>query len=91
MLKGGVKGKFTGPFAFAVEAQDAFKLLKERFTDAPMLKHFNPERQSKLETDASGHGLSGILTQLDVETGQWHPVAFWSRKMESPERNYPSC
>ena len=44
-----------------------------------------------METDASGFAISGILSQprpdkRDKE--QWHPVAFFSRKMTLAERNY---
>jgi hypothetical protein len=62
---------------------------------APVLQHFDPEKPIRIETDASGFAIAGILTQpgnpmaTDRRTdAHWHPVAFWSRKMIPAERNY---
>ena len=41
-----------------------------------------------LECNASKFAIEAILPQLVSKTGQWHPVAFWSRKMAPPKRNY---
>ena len=53
-----------------------------------MLLHFDPKRKIQLETDASGVAISAILSQLVESTGQWHPIAFWSRKMHAAQLNY---
>ena len=53
-----------------------------------MLLHFDPKRKIQLETDASGVAISAIISQLVEETGRWHPIAFWSRKMAPAELNY---
>lgn len=74
-------------FAWGPPAQRAFELLKEKFTTAPVMRHFDPSRQLKLETDASDFGLSGILSQK-FEDDKWHPIAFTSRKMQQAERNW---
>ncbi|SNX88141.1 related to gag-pol protein [Melanopsichium pennsylvanicum] len=39
-----------------------------------------------LETDASDFAIAGVLKQ--EHDGQWHPVAYYSRKMQPAERNY---
>lgn len=92
LLKGMVKGKKTGPFKLTPDAEHAFRMLQECFTKAPLLRHFDPGRMSQVETDASGNGLSGILSQPGDETDtlriSWHPVAFYSRKLIPAERNY---
>ena len=69
-------------------AKIAFAQLKQAFTEAPILRHFDPERHIRLETDASGYAIGGVLSQLDIETGQWHPVAYFSRKMIPAETRY---
>ena len=69
-------------------AKLAFAQLKQAFTEAPILRHFDPERHIRLETDASGYAIGGVLSQLDIETGQWHPVAYFSRKMIPAETRY---
>jgi len=66
---------------------DAFRYLKGAFTTAPVLLHFNPEKESFVETDSSDFALGGVLSQKDDE-GKLHPVAFHSRKLMPAEINY---
>lgn len=87
MLKGMKAGVKKGPFNPNEDALAAFEKLKEAFQTAPILVHFNPELPIRLETDASEFGVAGIISQLQAD-GQWHPVAFYSRKMIPAERNY---
>jgi hypothetical protein len=47
------------------EYQQAFKALKTAFTSAPVLAHFQEDRPTKLETDASDGVISEALFQLD--------------------------
>lgn len=69
------------------EAREAFNTLKNAFLTAPVLVHFDSNKPIRVETDASGWAISAILTQLDRDS-HWHPVAYFSRKMSPPERNY---
>ena len=73
------------------EVKEAFRRLREAFTIAPVLRHFDPKKPIRIETDASGFALVGIISQQDDPTStrsHWHPVAFWSRKMIPTECNY---
>jgi hypothetical protein len=74
-------------FTWDDKAQAAFDTLKRSFTDASMLRHFDPTLPSTMETDASDYAIAGILSQPDSK-GILHPVAFFSRKMTPPELNY---
>lgn len=69
------------------EAIQAFNRLKQAFVTAPVLRHFDVKLPIRVETDASGHAICGILCQQD-EDGHWHSVAYYSRKMIPAERNY---
>jgi len=69
------------------EAELAFKELKDRFTTAPILAHFDPQKPVIVETDASDFALRAILSQRDHEN-RLHPVAFHSRKFSPAEINY---
>ena len=69
------------------EASEAFEALKEAFMTAPVLRHFDPAKPSRVETDASDRAIGAILSQQD-EDGHWHPVAYLSRKMIPAEGNY---
>lgn len=69
------------------EARASFHLFKNAFTKAPILQHFNHSLPARVETNASGGAIGGILTQQDSE-GRWYPCAYYSRKMQPAERNY---
>ncbi|SOV07450.1 uncharacterized protein UDID_18908 [Ustilago sp. UG-2017a] len=73
-------------FELPEEAQQAFHQLIQAFTAAGVLQHFDYHLPTRLETDASDFAIAGVLKQEHEE--RWHPVAFYSRKMSSAERNY---
>lgn len=66
------------------EAQ-AFALLKEKLSQAPVLKSADYSKQFVVETDASFEGLGAVLSQ--EHDGRLHPVAFASRGLRKSERN----
>jgi hypothetical protein len=68
------------------ECKMAFKLLKRRFTSAPILVHYDPDLPIVVECDASDFAIGAILSQKVND--KWHPVAFYSRKMNKAEINY---
>ena len=80
------------PFNWSPQCETVFKQLKIAFTSAPILRHFEPELETILETDASDYIVSGVLSHkhLHPETGKLilHPVAFMSEKMSPAECNY---
>ncbi len=89
MLKVSSKAKFQGMnFILTKDAEISFHQLRSAFTIALMLRHFDPLLFIRMETDASGFAISGILSQQHPETGHWHPVTFWSRKKLPVEMNY---
>ena len=55
--------------------------------DAPLLVHFNPNYESMVETDALDGVLGVVLLQLQL-SGEWHPVAYYSKTMILAEINY---
>ena len=74
------------PFEWSKECEKAFQELKTRFTTAPILRHFDPEKEVIVETDASDYVSAGIMSQY--EDGVLHPVAFFSKKHTPAECNY---
>jgi hypothetical protein len=74
-------------FTLTPEARKAFEELKRRFTEPPVLAHFDPAKPIRVEPDASGYAVAGIASQPDQE-GRWHPIAYWSRKMIDAETRY---
>ena len=58
------------------------------FVSAPVLQHPDPALPYILEVDASEVATGAILSQRQGPKSLLHPVAFFSRKMTQPERNY---
>ena len=69
------------------EVKESFQKLKKAFCKEPVLQHFDMSKPIRLETDASGKAIGGILYQQDIDKN-WHPVAYYLRKMLFAERNY---
>jgi len=74
-------------YNFDDDARQAFQRLKTAFTSAPVLAHFQPDRPSTIETDASDFAIAAVISQPD-NNGVLHPIAFHSRKLTPPELNY---
>src|SRR5262249_2323762 len=74
-------------FIWTKDCEAAFGVLKKLLTKAPLLRHYDYSRQTRIETDASDGVVAGVMSQL-FEDGLWHPVAFYSSSMVEPEKNY---
>jgi len=68
------------------EHQKVFEELKEKITSQPVLSLPRREGKFRVETDASGHVIGGVLSQ--EQEGKWKPIAFLSRTMQPAEQNY---
>ena len=76
-------------FEWREKEQAAFDALKLRLTSAAVLAHPDASRQYVVATDASGFALSGVLMQ-DQPDGTRRPIAYFSRKLNSAEKRYPT-
>jgi hypothetical protein len=74
-------------FIWSDEYSKSFETLKQAFTTAPILRHFDYDREIIVETDASDYVSASVLSQYDDE-GILHPVAFFSKKHTPAECNY---
>ena len=68
------------------EHQEAFEELKEKITSQPVLSLPKREGKFRVETNASGYAIEGVLSQ--EQNGKWKPIAFLSRTMQAAEQNY---
>ncbi len=73
-------------FKWDEKTQDAFKLLKEKLVNPPILKLPDFKKAFFIQTDASGVGIGAILQQ-EYEDGL-HPVAFISKELVGAPKNY---
>ena len=75
------------PFHWTKECQEAFTSLKNKLSSAPVLSYPDFCKDFVLETDASIRGLGAVLSQKQSD-GKLHPIAFASRALSPPEKNY---
>ncbi|MBW0484227.1 hypothetical protein O181_023942 [Austropuccinia psidii MF-1] len=73
-------------FSLNVAALRKSHQLKEAFTTAPILSHFNPFLPTIVETDASDYALGAVLSQVSY-SGKC-PIEFNSCKLLPAELNY---
>ena len=76
------------PFRWNPKADAAFSDLKRRFISSPILVHPDQSRQFVVEVDASDTGVGAVLSQRLPGDDKLHPCAFFSHKLDPPERNY---
>lgn len=74
------------PFKWGKEQDDAFESLRQACIDPPTLITFESNKPLRMETDASDLALGACITQ--ERDGQWHPIAYYSRKFSGPEERY---
>lgn len=75
-------------FEWTQQCEEAFRALKEAFVNGPILAIYDPERETRLEPDASGWATGGVLAQYDEDKKAWRPIAFMSTKHTPAECNY---
>ena len=46
------------------DAKSAFNQLRQAFIEMPIFQNFNPKQYIRVETDAFGHAIDGVLSQL---------------------------
>lgn len=78
--------KNAPPFKWTEEANQAFETLKERLITAPVLTCPNFNLPFEVHTDVSSYGIGAMLTQ--TVDGKENPVAYMSRSLTQPEKNY---
>jgi hypothetical protein len=90
LLKGSKNGRKSGDLKqeWKGPQQQAFLNLLGTFQTAPFLRHYDPNRATRLEADALNVALGGVLSQLQEDTKQWHPIAFYSKQLKGAELNY---
>lgn len=77
-------------FHFGEKEKIAFHILKEKLSEHPVLRIFDPALETQLHTDASQIAYSAILLQKDPNDCKFHPVYYMSKKTTEAQMNYTS-
>ncbi|GFT13630.1 retrovirus-related Pol polyprotein from transposon 297 [Trichonephila clavipes] len=83
-LKGRAK---KGEITWTTECENAFRELKGKLIDKPVLYAPNFEREFIVQTDASNAGMGAVLSQL-TKQGEEHPILYLSKKFSEVEKRY---
>ena len=75
------------PFHWTLECQHAFEQLKDTLIKASLLAMWTPGLETAIECDSSRYAVGSTLMQK--MKGLWHPVAYFSKKLNPAESNYP--
>lgn len=70
------------------EQEKAFKTLKEKLSKRPILAIYDSKLETEVHTDASKHGIAGILMQK--VDGQFKPIGYFSRQLTVTESRWHS-
>ena len=73
-------------FVWTPGAESAFECIKDAIRNAPLLHHIDYTKPIILRTDASNHGIGGVLLQPQDE--QEAPVCYFSKAFTPTETNW---
>ncbi|BHF82699.1 hypothetical protein SprV_0802583800 [Sparganum proliferum] len=69
------------------ECQKAFDAIKSQICDSTTLSHFEADKETIVQADASYYGLGGVLLQKDAD-GRVQPIMHTARSLTKTGRNY---
>ena len=61
--------------------------MKKALCSTPVLRLFDKSLETRVVADASNYCVGAVLEQRS-ESGNWHPIEYFSKRLTSSERNY---
>ncbi|CAK1578755.1 unnamed protein product [Parnassius mnemosyne] len=75
-------------WTWTYEQEEAFKSLKDKLTDRPILAIYDPTSETELHTDACKLAVGGVLFQSSCSSHTLRLVAYYSRKTSPEEKHF---
>ena len=74
-------------FEWKEEQSEIFESIKAAVANITKIHYYDPKLATRVKCDASHSGLGATLEQQNVE-GEWIPIAFASRYLNTQEKKY---
>jgi hypothetical protein len=68
--------------------QRAFDEIKTHVTSSPILCFTDDSKAFCIEADSSNFATSAVLSQQSTDNLKWHPIAFYSKSLNTVKQNY---
>ena len=68
--------------------QSAFDEIKSHITLSPILHFADDSKAFCIKADSSDYATGSILSQQSTDDQKWHPIAFYSKSLNTVEWNY---
>ena len=73
-------------FVWGPEQEECFQRLKKLLVSSVVLGHYDPKKETRIETDASAFGVGCVMFQR--HDNEWRPVAYASRSITETESRW---
>ena len=73
--------------ALGTVSRASLQRIKGMMTSGPILALFDPNKDTKVNADASSNGIGGVVIQKQ-EDGIWKPISYVSRALSTVECRY---
>lgn len=81
--------KKNSVWEWGTEQESAFNEIKRILSSKPVLALYDPTAETQIHTDASKHGVGGVLLQRQADSN-FKPIAYYSRQTSPEESHFSS-
>ena len=78
----------SSDFKWSADCEVAFKAAKSSLANATLLQHPSPFAETAITVAASDHAIGAELAQKPKSSGNWKPVAFFSKTISPAQKKY---
>jgi hypothetical protein len=75
-------------WSWAEAEQGAFNEIKNQITSSPILHFADNSKAFHIKADSSDYATGRVLSQQSLDDLKWHPIAFYSKSLNTIKCNY---